>query len=268
MRPSPLRATVLPLLLSALLGPAGCASLTPADRHQRYQLAELYQAADAGNPTAQLRLGQAYGQGAYGLTRDYARSLHWLRASARNGNGEAAEAFREWTNGNHAKDLVVAAMAAHVRGRYDRSIPLLRALSAAGVPEARYALGKAYLEGKGVPADTGRAVTWLRRAADQGNDNARYLLGAIHAERSEYRDFARAAALWQRCAADNHPLCQYSLGLLRLSGRGVEADEARGRELIRHAAGQGNAAARTWLARWNRLCRRHPATSGCADDRQ
>ena len=45
--------------------------------------------------------------------------------------------------------------------------------------EARYSLGLAYENGRGVPQDENQAIAWFRKAAEQGNKDAKAKLDQI-----------------------------------------------------------------------------------------
>lgn len=54
-------------------------------------------------------------------------------------------------------------------------------LAESGDADAQYHLGVMYEEGRGVGADTRRAITWYRRAAAQGHGDAQLALGVVFA---------------------------------------------------------------------------------------
>lgn len=250
------RPLVLALVLACLLMAIGCATTPPMEIRLRQALAELYWAADTGNPEAQLRLGQIYGRGSYGVTRDYAMALQWLRRAADAGNARARERLTAWTRGERAEALVVAAQSALANGHTGYGVRLLRALAEADVHQAAYRLGRLYLADTPPGPDTARARYWLARAAAADDANARYLLGTLQARGvGGMPDAAAAAQQWRRCAARSHARCQYSLGLLYVEGKGVPRDLIRGTALIRAAAAQDYGRAQAWLERWDQHCR-------------
>jgi len=53
------------------------------------------------------------------------------------------------------------------------------------------------------------------------------------------RDYAAAAALYCRAAAAGQPDAAYHLGLMRLYGRGVEADDSYAKSWLQRAAATG-----------------------------
>ncbi|MBA1145434.1 sel1 repeat family protein [Ectothiorhodospiraceae bacterium WFHF3C12] len=265
IRPAGKSAISTSLLGLWLLFAAGCTAGLPQARDARADLAALYWAADTGDPVAQRRLARIYGRGGVGVTQDYAEALAWLARAAENGDDEARALHRRWTNGERARELVVAAQAALDNDHRERAIQLLRTLARADVPEAAYRLGRLYLVEEPPGPDPARSRYWLQRAARDDDANAHYLLGTLSASSAHgAADPATAAEHWRRCTGQRHAMCEYSLGLLHLTGRGVEHDPARGRALIRRAAEQGYGKAEAWLERWRLRCAaaRTP-TPGC-----
>lgn len=68
-----------------------------------------------------------------------------------------------------------------------------------GVPQAQYALGMMYLEGKGTETDTETALKWLLRAAEQGHAQAQLQLAEIYASDGGPVDM-REAYFWASLA--------------------------------------------------------------------
>jgi len=66
-------------------------------------------------------------------------------------------------------------------GQHEAAIAELLTLAEAGHSDAKYALGVIYVEGKGIPVDTQKALKWLREAANEGNPNAQFSLGVMNA---------------------------------------------------------------------------------------
>ncbi|MGI4945094.1 MAG: tetratricopeptide repeat protein, partial [Janthinobacterium lividum] len=60
------------------------------------------------------------------------------------------------------------------------AFPVLAKAAGAGLPEAQYRIGKAYLEGAGVPASRPDAALWLERAAESGWVEAQTLLSTLY----------------------------------------------------------------------------------------
>ncbi|MGH2836708.1 MAG: hypothetical protein ACRDKD_10875, partial [Solirubrobacteraceae bacterium] len=65
-------------------------------------------------------------------------------------------------------------------GRAGAAFPLFARAAQAGLPEAEHQLGRAYLEGAGVPPSRIEAARWLERAAAQGYTEAQALLAGLY----------------------------------------------------------------------------------------
>jgi TPR repeat protein len=125
-----------------------------------------------------------------------------------------------------------------------------------GYAEAQTALGQIYDNGLGVEHDSEKALKWYTQAADQGEAEAMHWLAANYlngdnAPQSMQKAigaYAKAAELYGKAAEANFPLSQLNLGMMYLTGQGVESNEERAFALIQKAASQGLPAAQTQLA--------------------
>ncbi len=118
------------------------------------------QAAEAGNPLAQLRLAMLYEAGD-GVARSKPDALTWYRRAASQGEpGAEAELGGYYEEGDGVPDDWVEAAAWYRRSAEQ------------GWMKGQLALGRAYQYGIGVPLDLGLAITWYDRAAAQGHPNA------------------------------------------------------------------------------------------------
>ncbi|MFT8680509.1 tetratricopeptide repeat protein, partial [Gluconacetobacter sp.] len=59
-------------------------------------------------------------------------------------------------------------------------VALLGSVAEAGVPEAQFRVGRAYLDGTGVPPSLVEGARWMRRAAEAGWVEARMVLGTLY----------------------------------------------------------------------------------------
>ncbi|MGH7057042.1 MAG: tetratricopeptide repeat protein, partial [Acetobacteraceae bacterium] len=66
------------------------------------------------------------------------------------------------------------------RGRAAEAFALFARAAQAGLTEAKYRVGRAYLEGAGVPPSPAEAARWLERAANDGNAFAQSLLAQLY----------------------------------------------------------------------------------------
>lgn len=103
--------------------------------------------------------------------------------------------------------------------------------AAKGTPSALWALGKVYLDGDLVTADTTRATELFEQAMATGNSDAAYQLGELYSK--EYyakRDEAKAFTCFQQAAHAKVPVpCAfYNVGACYTNGRGTERDLTEG----------------------------------------
>ncbi len=120
--------------------------------------------AQAGNATAQLRLGSLYFKG-IGVGQDYEKALYWARKSAEQGNVDAM-----YLTGSALLYAPLAGKDGEAAAR-EAAAWFARA-SRYGHVEAQYALGLLYYTGKGVHEDRAQAIRWFRRAASGGKKEA------------------------------------------------------------------------------------------------
>ena len=92
----------------------------------------------------------------------------------------------------------------------------VRQVADQGDPKAQYAMGKAYRDGAGVPADAARAARWFVRAAAQGYAPAQRNLGLRHLHGDGVNRNPPEAAFWLSLAIQQG-----------LSGFEADLDEAR-----------------------------------------
>jgi TPR repeat protein len=92
------------------------------------------------------------------------------------------------------------------------------------------------------------ALKWLRKAAEAGHDEAQVFFGYSLENRTKPSDVAQAVHWYRLSVAQHHSGGEYRLAICYLRGRGVEQDEERGVELLRHAADEGHRYALMTLA--------------------
>jgi TPR repeat protein len=118
------------------------------------------------------------------------------------------------------------ARAAYERGDDHIVLQLLRPLADAGDPEAQFALGLLFFEGRGVSQDAETAAEWFRRAAEQGKADAQANLGILYnVGRGVPQDVNEAAVWLRRAAEQGHAGAQSYLADLYHEGRGVVQDD-------------------------------------------
>jgi TPR repeat protein len=116
--------------------------------------------ANAGDPTAQLFMGDIYKNGR-GVPKDEKAAYAWTRKAADQGDarGQAALAAMMQAGSGTPRDDAGALVWLEKSAQQDFAL-------------AQSALGFAYLTGRGTPEDEEKGVFWLRKAAAQGDAGA------------------------------------------------------------------------------------------------
>jgi len=116
-----------------------------------------------------------------------------------------------------------------------------------GAPEAQYALGALYANGRGVPRDYAQALKWFKAAAAQGYVPAQLVLGRMYvAGAGVPLDYAEAMRNFR--SADT-PEAWYQLGLMYQQGLGAPASDAEAAVWWLKAAQRGSAEAQCAIGR-------------------
>lgn len=142
------------------------------------------QAAESGDPEAQLLLSSMYLEG-IGTAGDPALAMDWLHRSARNGHVPAQlEMASRYSRGS--------LLPRHV----DAALMWIERVANQGSPEGQYLLGKAYDSSDAMEHDYVEAYKWFSLAADQGFQPAREYMDELEvtlstAERVEALERAR-----------------------------------------------------------------------------
>lgn len=236
----------------------------------------LQQLADADDPRAQTLLGFAKSYGLVGFRRDVRGGRRLIQAASDAGFPPAQANQGDWlrlTNPSESVRLLqLASDAGNGCGQVglaiwrrtggggleadDGEVVRLYALAAAqGNAHAQANLGNLYRFGqRGLERDEAEAVRLLTLSALQGNDWGQALLADFYySSKASEQDIEEAGRLFTLAAASGNAFAQYRLGLMTLNGEGgISLDQARGLELLRAAADQGNAPARDYLRQLGR----------------
>jgi uncharacterized protein len=139
----------------------------------------------------------------------------------------------------------------HARLQYDdgnleAAVRELKSLCADNDAPSAVFLGWLCETGKlaGTPDPT-QAEASYRIAADRGDALGQYYLGTFLFRR---REVAAAIGQLERSAEQGYAPALYSLGMLRLAGRGVAPDEAEAIRCLTRAAHGGHPFAQRWIA--------------------
>jgi prolyl 4-hydroxylase len=137
----------------------------------------------------------------------------------------------------------------------------------AGVAEAQFNLGLAWLYGDAGHRDPAQAWKWLDEAQGQGVAEARAALGMMCLSgqcegREGSFDLERAVELLQSAHAGDSVEAAYRLGTLKMTGCGLEPDIAAGAAMIEDAARRGHMLAlndAAWCLEYGLGLERNPA---------
>ena len=100
----------------------------------------------------------------------------------------------------------------------------LRKAAEAGDPRAAFEVGMRFAEGRGVTADSAKAVEWYRRAADKGLIPATYRLAvALEKGLGTERDPEGAKRAYQTAAEAGNIRAMHNLGVLHANARDMNA---------------------------------------------
>jgi Sel1 repeat len=128
------------------------------------------------------------------------------------------------------------------------SLALLKSLAEAGDTRAAAELGRALVEGRGVPAEPEQGRKWLEAAAKDGWVTALYSLGVVYDKGIGVPRDPEAAAKWFSLAADQRDAqAQLNLGVYEWNGENAKRNPRKACNWWRMAAGNGNPRAETFF---------------------
>ncbi len=140
--------------------------------------------------------------------------------------------------------------AAFTKGDYGVALEKFKFLADQGNAAAQYNLGVMYRQGKGVPADTQKAIELWTKAADQGNNaTAQFSLGLLYRQgKGVPADDKQAVSYWSKAAEQGHNTAQMYLGIMYAQGSGIAQDYVQAYKWFSIAANKGNLGATQNLA--------------------
>ena len=213
-------------------------------------LAEFTPLAEAGDATAQHRLGWMYENGK-GVAQDDAIATKWYRR-AFEGYRRAAEAGDAEAQGNLG---FMYKIGRGVAENDAEAVKWYRLAAEAGDAPAQYDLGVMYENGKGVAQDDAIATKWYRRAfegyrraAEAGNRVAQTNLGDMYREGEGVAQNYGEALKWYSLAAESgNKYAQNNLGVMYEDGKGVAQNYGEALKWYSLAANAGNTSAQNNL---------------------
>jgi TPR repeat protein len=124
---------------------------------------------------------------------------------------------------------------------FSHAAQLLRVAADAGLPQAQYALGTLYKQGRGVEKDNGKAVHLfgLASLADLSDAEVEYGIALFNGD-GIARNQQLAASIFSKAALQGNPVAQDRLAIVLANGFGVPANlvEAAKWHLVSKAAGE------------------------------
>lgn len=118
-----------------------------------------------------------------------------------------------------------------------------------GNPVGQSGLGIMYLQGKGVPKDTDKALKYFTQAADQGWVDGQLQLGNMYySGNGVKRDFKLANKYFNLASQSGHVLAFYNLGQMHSSGVGMMRSCPTAVELFKNVAERGKWGERLMVA--------------------
>jgi TPR repeat protein len=128
----------------------------------------------------------------------------------------------------------------------------LRVAALAGNPEAQYALGTLYKEGRGVAKNMSEAVRlWAQAAlADNPDAQVEYAIALFNGQ-GVAKNEQNAAVLFHRAAQHGNPIAQDRYARILAEGRGAPKDPVQATKwhLISKAGGESNIALDDFVSR-------------------
>lgn len=182
--------------------------------------------AKRGDCSSQKKLAACWHYG-IGTGLDLSKAAYWYREAAEQGDFESQKAlvlcFRVGGK-NLAADPARAARYAErygIASETDSDFERLVMDAENGIPSAQFALGNAYYNGIGTPADRERAVMWYKRAADRDYPPAMFNLAVCCAKGTGIAaDQTRAFELYKKAAAAGDLDAMNNLALMYFNGDG------------------------------------------------
>ncbi len=210
-----------------LLAPARCPAGVAVSHS--VSVTDLQARAEAGDPAAQVRLGELYFTGE-GAPFDKAEAARWYRVAAAKGNAKAAFllGFMFEVGDGVPRYKVEAAK-------------WYREAAENGDARAQFLLASMYFRGDGVPQDNVESAKWLRLAAEQGHPQAQaVLLKRYYAGEGLLGGKDEAVKWFRKLAEQGNAFAQYQLGVMYSLGNGVPKDEVEALAWLNLSAATGD----------------------------
>lgn len=187
------------------------------------------QAAEQGNPYAQMALGDLYEQGT-GVTKNLKVAADWREKAAKRGNVQAQLKLGQMylTGSGVDKNLTKAEY-------------WLKRAAIEGNSEAQFELGKLYRTEGWANHDPAEGNNWLAKSAAQGYEGAvEFVHFFEHIGLQLKEDLSQRAPQLHKLATDGDAEAQYQLAMRYEHGIGEKKDYAQAMYWFKQAANQGH----------------------------
>jgi TPR repeat protein len=225
-------------LLLASFHAAGLAS-RPSAQSNAQDIAQLQSQADAGDTSAQMKLGRAYLNGD-GVAKDEAAAFKWYKKAAEQGNAEAHNLVGEMYRAGEGVDK-----------NKEEALRWYHLSARQGNADAMCNLGAAYYNGDGTDVNDSLSYSWFLMAKEKGCTRAAEAVGRaesqLNPEQIEvaYDDLARmfetagvlpadqsaAVHWWQQAATRGDHDAEFALSAKLVVGEGIGQDVIEARRL-------------------------------------
>ena len=149
-------------------------------------LEQVQKQAEAGDASAQTRLGWVYANG-IGVIVDADKAVEWYQKAAAQGYAKAQfEIGSIYLTGEGVKKDAT------------KAVEWYQKAAAQGLAQAQTSLGWMYQNGKGVAKDGVLAYAWHNLAAAQGNDNAKKLRDLTNLNSVQRAEAEQMSANWKQ----------------------------------------------------------------------
>jgi len=133
------------------------------------------------------------------------------------------------------------AIVAYYNNDYKIAFNEFSKLAKQGDAKAQSKLGRMYYDGKGVLANTIKAIEWWKKAAEQGDSDSQNQLGVSY-EMGEgvLVDYNKSAYWYKKSAELGNPTAQYNIGCFYIDGLGVNRNLSKAKYWFEKAHSNNN----------------------------
>ena len=202
---------------------------------------DIYNAAEAGDVQAMVKLADGYYRGVPPHKKDLPTAVQWLEKAASSGYADALYGLGVCADRGHGmpKDET-------------KALAYFSQAAEKGHPASLYILGKVYDLGYGGQTkDARKALDYFIKAANAGHSDSQYLLARQMLRKGGLLKYNpnKALALFSRAAASGHADALCYMGICHETGQGTPRNAAKAVEAWKQAAELGSGQAACYLAR-------------------